>query len=110
MNRALPDPPSFYIINIVLGSDINVPTALFLFASQTNASKVTGANYSISVSLNAVTGILTTIINVCVSQGVDWSVLAIVITVVTGMTLLVSTSSTCLEKVKQEDAVVRYTS
>ncbi|KAJ6126483.1 hypothetical protein N7523_002095 [Penicillium sp. IBT 18751x] len=64
------------------------------------------------VSMNAVAGMLTTIVNVCASQGGDWSVMAIVTTVVTGTTLLVSVALLCfykfylLEKVKQEDAIL----
>jgi hypothetical protein len=59
---------------------------------------------------------LTTTINVCASQGGDWSVMAIVTTVVTGTTLLVPLALLCvykfylLKKVKQEDAIVRYPS
>jgi len=54
---------------------------------------------------------LTTIINVCASQGGDWSVMAIVTTVATGATLTISLALLCfykfhlLEKVKRDDAV-----
>ncbi|CAG7935369.1 unnamed protein product [Penicillium salamii] len=44
----------------------------------------------VPLSLNAAAGLLTTVINVCTSQGGDWSVMAIVTTAVTGATL-----STC---------------
>jgi hypothetical protein len=37
--------------------------------------------------LNAAAGLLTTIVNVCASQGGDWSVMALVTTIVTGVTL-----------------------
>ncbi|CAG8055599.1 unnamed protein product [Penicillium nalgiovense] len=40
------------------------------------------------LSLHAAAGLLTTVINVCTSQGGDWSVMAIITTAVTGATLL----------------------
>ncbi|KAJ5654799.1 hypothetical protein N7490_001802 [Penicillium lividum] len=66
------------------------------------------------ISLNAAAGLLTTIINVCASQGGDWSVMAIVTTVATGATLTISLVLLCfykfhlLEKIKQDDAVFTF--
>ncbi|KAJ5175710.1 uncharacterized protein N7482_001587 [Penicillium canariense] len=50
------------------------------------------------ISLNAAAGLLTTIINVCASQGGDWSVMAIVTTVATGATLTISLALLCFYK------------
>ncbi|KAJ5752680.1 hypothetical protein N7520_009597 [Penicillium odoratum] len=66
------------------------------------------------ISLNAAAGLLTTIINVCASQRGDWSVMAIVTTVATGATLIISLALLCfykfhlLEKIKRDDAVFTF--
>jgi hypothetical protein len=64
--------------------------------------------------LNAAAGLLTTVINVCTSQGGDWSVMAIVTTAVTGATLSVCSSLLViykfykLEKIIKEDEYFRH--
>ncbi|OQD76227.1 hypothetical protein PENANT_c121G09448, partial [Penicillium antarcticum] len=75
------------------------------------------ANYSwlinklfMPASLNAAAGLLTTIVNVCASQGGDWSVMALVTTIVTGVTLAICLGFSIfnkfykLRKVIQSDA------
>ncbi|CAG8409647.1 unnamed protein product [Penicillium salamii] len=65
------------------------------------------------LSLNAAAGLLTTVINVCASQGGDWSVMAIVTTTVTGATLFVCLALLAiykfykLEKIIKEDEYIR---
>ncbi|KAF3002270.1 hypothetical protein E8E15_000750 [Penicillium rubens] len=65
------------------------------------------------LSLNAAAGLLTTVINVCTSQGGDWSVMAIVTTTVTGATLSVCSALLAiykfykLEKIIKEDEYIR---
>jgi hypothetical protein len=60
--------------------------------------------------LNAAAGLLTTIVNVCASQGGDWSVMALVTTIVTGVTLVICLGLSVfykffkLRKVIQNDA------
>ncbi|KAJ5642720.1 hypothetical protein N7490_006720 [Penicillium lividum] len=70
--------------------------------------------YALPISLNAAAGLLTTIINVCASQRGNWSVMAIVTTVATGVTLTISLALLCfykfylLEKIKRDDAVFTF--
>ncbi|KAJ5033176.1 hypothetical protein NUH16_003092 [Penicillium rubens] len=65
------------------------------------------------LSLNAAAGLLTTVINVCTSQGGDWSVMAIVTTTVTGATLSACSALLAiykfykLEKIIREDEYIR---
>jgi hypothetical protein len=67
------------------------------------------------VTLNAATGLLTTIVNVCTSRGGDWLVMAIATTVVTRTTLVVFLTLLMvykfykLERVRQEDELVTHT-
>ncbi|KAJ5471362.1 hypothetical protein N7530_008760 [Penicillium desertorum] len=63
--------------------------------------------------LHAAAGLLTTVINVCTSQGGDWSVMAIITTAVTGATLLSCSALLALykfyklERVRKEDEDIR---
>ncbi|CAG8893548.1 unnamed protein product [Penicillium nalgiovense] len=63
--------------------------------------------------LHAAAGLLTTVINVCTSQGGDWSVMAIITTAVTGATLLSCSALLALykfyklERIRKEDEDIR---
>ncbi|CAG8891476.1 unnamed protein product [Penicillium salamii] len=67
----------------------------------------------LSLCLHAAAGLLTTVINVCTSQGGDWSVMAIITTAVTGATLLSCSALLALykfyklERVRKEDEDIR---
>ncbi|KAJ5829119.1 hypothetical protein EN45_024800 [Penicillium chrysogenum] len=67
----------------------------------------------VPLCLHAAAGLLTTVINVCTSQGGDWSVMAIITTVVTGVTLLICSALLALynffklERVRKEDEDIR---
>ncbi|CAP94894.1 Pc18g06700 [Penicillium rubens Wisconsin 54-1255] len=74
---------------------------------------VSGIAALIPLCLHAAAGLLTTVINVCTSQGGDWSVMAIITTVVTGVTLLICSALLALynffklERVRKEDEDIR---
>ncbi|CAG8016987.1 unnamed protein product [Penicillium salamii] len=67
----------------------------------------------VPLCLNAAAGLLTTVINVCTSQGGDWSVMAIVTTTVTGATLSICSALLAiykfykLEEIIKEDEYIR---
>ncbi|CAG8905429.1 unnamed protein product [Penicillium nalgiovense] len=67
----------------------------------------------VPLCLHAAAGLLTTVINVCTSQGGDWSVMAIITTAVTGATLLSCSALLALYKfyklewVRKEDEDIR---
>ncbi|CAG7941325.1 unnamed protein product [Penicillium salamii] len=67
----------------------------------------------VPLCLHAAAGLLTTVINVCTSQGGDWSVMAIITTVVTGATLLICSALLALynfsklERIRKEDEDIR---
>ncbi|CAG8308933.1 unnamed protein product, partial [Penicillium salamii] len=74
---------------------------------------VSGITALIPLCLYAAAGLLTTVINVCTSQGGDWSVMAIITTAVTGATLLSCSALLALykfyklERVRKEDEDIR---
>ncbi|CAP87009.1 Pc24g01010 [Penicillium rubens Wisconsin 54-1255] len=74
---------------------------------------VSGIAALIPLCLHAAAGLLTTVINVCTSQGGDWSVMAIITTAVTGATLLSCSALLALykfyrlERVRKEDEDIR---
>ncbi|CAP94932.1 Pc21g00350 [Penicillium rubens Wisconsin 54-1255] len=74
---------------------------------------VSGIAALIPLCLHAAAGLLTTLINVCTSQGGDWSVMAIITTAVTGATLLSCSALLALykfcklERTKKEDEDIR---
>ncbi|CAG8069351.1 unnamed protein product, partial [Penicillium nalgiovense] len=67
----------------------------------------------VPLCLHAAAGLLTTVINVCTSQGGDWSVMAIITTAVTGATLLSCSALLALhkfyklERITKEDEDIR---
>ncbi|OGE46434.1 hypothetical protein PENARI_c265G03376, partial [Penicillium arizonense] len=67
----------------------------------------------VPLCLHAVAGLLTTVINVCTSQGGNWSVMAIITTAVTGATLLICSALLALykfyklERIRKEDEDIR---
>ncbi|CAG7932376.1 unnamed protein product [Penicillium olsonii] len=88
---------------VVLSTIQNPPLLVFACLFLVTGATVLGwlfklykANYSwltnklfLPATLNAAAGLLTTIVNVCASQGGGWSVMALVTTIVTGVTLVI---------------------